>query len=89
MEKIFNSPNKIEGSNELELEDIAYLCCRGGWPRSTFMEKEIALEQAFDYFDAVINADISRVDEVSRNPERMKRIMLSLSRHKGVKQVIK
>ena len=27
---------------------IAYLCCRGGWPRSIFMDKDIALEQAFD-----------------------------------------
>lgn len=60
-----------------------FLICRRVWPRAIDLDKDIALEQAFDYFDAVINADISRVDEVSRNPERMKRIMLSLSRHKG------
>ena len=42
---LFDSSKKISGINNLELEDIAYLRCRGGWPRSTFMDKEIALEQ--------------------------------------------
>ena len=42
---LFDSSKKISGINNLELEDIAYLCCRGGWPRSIFMDKEIALEQ--------------------------------------------
>ena len=83
LEKIFGSPNKIEGSNELELEDIAYLCCRGGWPRSTFMEKEIALEQAFDYYDAIVQSDISKVDNINRNPERVKKLMRTYARNMG------
>lgn len=83
LEKIFDSPNKIEGSNELVLEDIAYLCCRGGWPRSTFMEKEIALEQAFDYYDAIVQSDISKVDNINRNPERVKKLMRTYARNMG------
>lgn len=83
LEKIFDSPAKIEGINELELEDIAYLCCRGGWPRSTFMEKEIALEQAFDYYDAIVKSDISRVDNINRNPERVKNLMRTYARNMG------
>ena len=43
--ELFNNTSNLSGINELTLEDIAYLCCRGGWPRSTFMDKEIALEQ--------------------------------------------
>ena len=80
---LFNNQNKLEGINELSLEDVAYLCCRGGWPRSIFMEKDIALEQAYDYFDAVINSDISRVDDINRNPERAKNLMKSYSRNLG------
>lgn len=83
LEEIFNMPNNISGINELELEDIAYLCCRGGWPRSTFMEKEIALEQAFDYYDAIVQSDISRVDNINRNPERVKNLMRTYARNLG------
>ena len=80
---LFDSSKKLSGINNLELEDIAYLCCRGGWPRSIFMDKEIALEQAFDYYDAIVNTDISRVDGVSRNPERAKNLMRSYARNIG------
>lgn len=80
---LFNNEKKINGLNELSLEDIAYLCCRGGWPKSVSMEKDIALEQPFDYYDAVVNSDISRVDNVNRNPERVKNFMRSYARNIG------
>ena len=80
---LFSKGSKINGTNNLSLEDIAYLCCRGGWPRSIFMEHEIALDQAFDYFDAIINSDISRVDNINRNPERAKNLLRSYARNIG------
>ena len=81
--ELFNNSSKLSGINELTLEDIAYLCCRGGWPRSIFMDKDIALEQAYDYYDAVVNSDISRVDNINRNPERAKNLMRSYARNIG------
>lgn len=83
LKDLFEGKNNITGINNLSLEDVAYLCCRGGWPRATFMDKEIALEQAFDYLDSVINSDVSKVDDVSRNPERTKNIMRSYARNLG------
>lgn len=80
---LFNHKFKANALNDLSFEDVAYLCCRGGWPRSIFMEKDVALEQAFDYYDAVVNSDISRVDNVSRNPERVKLLMKSYARNIG------
>ena len=80
---LFDKDVKISGKNDLSLEDIAYLCCRGGWPRSLFMEKDIALDQAYDYYDAVVNSDISRVDNVNRNSERAKNLMRSYARNIG------
>lgn len=80
---LFSSNKKINGISKLSLEDVAYLCCRGGWPRSLYMDKDIALEQAFDYFDAVVNSDISRVDNINRNPERAKKILKSYARNIG------
>ena len=65
LEMLFQENDNITGTNNLSLQDIAYLCCRGGWPRSTFMDKDIALEQAFDYYDAIVQSDISRVEIVN------------------------
>ena len=66
---------------ELDLQKMAYLTCRGGWPQATLIEGKIALDQAFDYFDSVIERDIQRVDGVKRNPERAKLLMRSYARN--------
>lgn len=92
LESLFNHNNDVFGNSSMDIDKLTYLICRGGWPKAIDLDEDIALDQAFDYFDAVINTDISRVDDVSRNPERMKRIMRSLSRHQGSQvsnQVIK
>ena len=83
LEMLFQENDNITGTNNLSLQDIAYLCCRGGWPRSIFMDKDIALEQAFDYYDAIVQSDISRVDNVNRNPERAKKLMRAYARNLG------
>ena len=83
LKSLFSSNDKIAGINNLSIEDVAYLCCRGGWPRSLYMDKEIALDQAYDYVDAVVNSDISRVDGVARNPERAKNLLRSYARNIG------
>ncbi len=67
--------------NGLNLEDIAYLTCRGGWPWATIISKKVALDQAFDYVDSVIQRDIQRVDKVKRNAERAKLLMRSYARN--------
>ena len=66
---------------ELDLQKMAYLTCRGGWPQATLIEGKIALDQAFDYFDSVIERDIQRIDGVKRNPERAKLLMRSYARN--------
>lgn len=67
--------------NELDIEDIAYLTCRGGWPWATLISKDTALDQAFDYVDSVIQRDISRGDRVKRNPERARLLLRSYARN--------
>lgn len=83
MRELFNAPEQLFAENTLNLEDIAYLTCRGGWPRATLQKKDVALGRAFDYFDAVIKRDISRVDGVKRDSERTRRIMQSYARNQG------
>lgn len=83
LQELFNTPESIDGENPLDLNQLAYLICRGGWPRATDLQGEIALEQAFDYYDAVVKSDISRADGVARNPERVKRLLRSYARNQG------
>ena len=80
---LFNEQIDIEGANDLSFERIAFLACRGGWPQAIEMRDAIALDQAFDYYDAVVNTDISRVDKVARDPERTKRLLRAYARHQG------
>ncbi len=67
--------------NSLTIDDIAFLVCRGGWPASISMRREIALDQALDYIDSVANYDIQRVDGTKRDPQRVYRLLRSYARN--------
>lgn len=88
LRELFDEPEQIFGENALTLDEIAYLVCRGGWPRATLQPQDIALDRAFDYYDAVVKSDISRVDGVRRDGERTHRIMRSYARHQGTQASI-
>ena len=77
---MFNGKD-ISATDDHTIEDIAFLICRGGWPPALNKTEKVALRQAFDYFDAVVNDDISRVDDIKRDPERTKRLMRSYARN--------
>ncbi len=77
---LFSKEHDINGMSDLSLDDIAYLICRGGWPKAIGRSKKVALAQAPDYFDAVVESDISRVDNVERNSERARRVLRAYSR---------
>lgn len=83
--ELFKSPESISGSNKLALADIAYLICRGGWPFATSsdLSRKASLNQAYDYLDLVVEEDISRVDNITRNPQRARQILRSYARFQG------
>ena len=74
----------VSGVNKLTLSDIAFMCCRGGWPKAVDKGSEnAALRQAVNYYEGIVRTDISRVDDVDRDEERTRRIMRSYARHQG------
>ena len=83
LQALFNHPEKIAAINPLDMKRLAWLTCRGGWPLATTIDEDVALDQAFDYYDAVVNSDIQRADGVNRNPERVKRLMRSYARNQA------
>lgn len=81
--KLFEGIKTVDGYTEHDLDDIAFLICRGGWPRAVTMDRDVALDQAKDYIDGVVESDISRADGVQRNPETTRRLLRSYARHQG------
>lgn len=73
----------ISAKTNTSIEELAYLTCRGGWPLAVDMPKEVALDQAFDYLDAIVNRDIGLSDGKIRDNARVRRLMRSLARHQG------
>ncbi len=80
---LFTSPQSISGITATDLEEIAFVTCRGGWPLSVSMDRNIALDQAFDYIEAVERRDISQVDGINRDSVRTHRLLRSYARHQG------
>ena len=77
----FNGNINLEGFSDLSIETIASAIVRGGWPASIGYGENIALRHAVDYVEAIINADISRVDGVDKNPVRVRALMRSYARN--------
>ena len=80
LRNLFESKEVI-GRNKLELPDIAYIACRGGWPSSLNREKEYSLDLPFDYINALVNTDVSALDGTKRNKELIKKILKSYARN--------
>ena len=81
--ELFRTPEFIEGKSVLDLNRLAFVCCRGGWPQTLEMRDEIALDQAYDYLEAVVNNDINRADGVRKDSEKVRRLMRSYARNQG------
>ncbi len=83
LSELFSRKTNIDGENTIDIDELAFLICRGGWPKAVGLKQDIALSQAIDYYDAVVNSDISRVDNIERNPERAKRLLRAYARSIG------
>ncbi len=83
LKELFEGAAEIEGDSNLSIDRLAFLICRGGWPQAVDMRDEIALDQAMDYYDAVVRSDINRADNVQKDPERVRRLMRSYARNQG------
>ena len=81
LRSLFDGNHDLEAVSGLSIEQIAFALCRGGWPASIKMIGDTALRMAMDYVEAVINFDVSRVDNVDKNPERVRLLLRSLARN--------
>lgn len=83
LKELFDGNLDVDGYSNIDIERLAFLVCRGGWPKAIDMRDEIALDQAFDYIEAVIHSDINRADNIQKNPDKVRRLMRSYARNQG------
>lgn len=84
LRNLFSNTEKVDGTNKLMMEDVAFAICRGGWPKSLYKKtQKAALRQVTEYYEAITRSDISRVDGVERDEHRAKRLMRCYARLQG------
>ena len=81
LKTLFDGTADGESFSKLTVEGLAFALARGGWPASVGQKESAALRRVYDYADAIINIDVSRVDDVEKNPARVRTLMRSLARN--------
>lgn len=81
---LFDNPdiniNNCESS--LTINDLIFAACRGGWPDSLNQKtRERKLFVAYNYLENICNTDVSAVDGVKRDPDRVRVLLRSLARN--------
>ena len=88
LKMLFDPTSTIKGKSSINMHQLAFLICRGGWPVSLDREEDVALQQAKDYYDTLVNSDISRIDNVTRQVDRAKKILRAYARAIGTQSRI-
>jgi predicted AAA+ superfamily ATPase len=65
------------------VKDLAERVAVGGWPANHSRTVEHALRATRDYLDEIRRADVSRLDGIRRDPNRLARLLRSLARNVG------
>lgn len=84
LSKLFENPDyNIDGKrSNLTIEQLVFAACRGGWPASLNAKSEKgALFIAKTYLQSICDEDCSKIDNVSRSPEKMRAILRSYARN--------
>ena len=80
LKRLFEGQEKIDGTSKLKLEDIAYLCARGGWPESVVKKPNNPTRIAREYLEAITNREGSFQELEYYSVGRMRALLRSLAR---------
>lgn len=81
---LFDDPKAVvDGAKgKLSVEELIFAVCRGGWPSALLAKGDDAkLFVSADYFNNIVESDISRVDEVERDPVLARQLLRSYARN--------
>lgn len=82
LSQLFEGAHEIGTVTSVTIEDLSFALCRGGWPGAvTDPDRSVALEQAKNYVDELLDSDIDEMDERKRNSTWLRAIMRSYARN--------
>lgn len=69
--------------SDMSIKDYAYVICRGGWPLALIEDKDVALEQAFSYYEMLTSEDIFSLNDIplKKDEQRAKHLLRAYSRN--------
>jgi len=82
--EMFDNPaTEIDGAmGKLSIEELLFAACRGGWPSALSAQgNDAKLFVAQDYVNNVAEVDISKVDNVNRDPVLARALLKSYARN--------
>ncbi len=77
---LFNEELNPSSESQLEIEELARLICRGGWPGAMASSRRASLQEAARYVERICCSDISLPDGVTRNPDRARQLLAAYAR---------
>lgn len=80
LKALFDSKKDLAAVSMLDIPQLANAVCRGGWPGAVTLPNSGEL-LAREYTDMLVEADISNLDGVERNPHRVRQVLRSLARN--------
>jgi len=83
LHELCNGIIKPSATGEVELDRLAQLIIRGGWPANIDISNENAALLPEKYLDAVIDADVFRIDGIKRDAGKMRLLLRSLARNES------
>ncbi len=67
----------------MELEQLAHLLCRGGWPACMKLSKRAALRWVAEYTRQLVETEMSRADQIGRSSQRITWLLRAYARALG------
>lgn len=84
VESLLSGDISVSGAGGINgLAGVAELVCRGGWPQAAGASTDAAMDIAAAYVDGVCDSDVSRIDGVRRDPEKIRALLTSLARNES------
>lgn len=84
LKELFAGHDDIGSASELTLEDIAFLICRGGWPKGLGLSQSQSLKLVHDYLEDVVTTELKDLDGVQRRGKRVRQFLGVYARHQSL-----
>ena len=81
LQELFSKPQVIPVMSDITIDDIAHCICRGGWPGSLDLSKNMQLEVPKDLLESIIGRDMDEVDGIIKDKEKVRKIVKSYARN--------